>query len=148
MMANTKNTARYCSAPDNVEIAQQQRDHRALGGGGHERRDWRRGALVNVWCPQMERNHAQLESDASDREHDPGQQKAESGPADRELPYARERHAAGIGIDEGHAEEKECSGSRSQNQILDSGFERLFEVCQVRNHGVQGDAQNLESEKE
>ena len=78
----------------------------------------------------------------------PGSRRPSPDPLSESSRMRENAIAAGIGIDEGHAEEKECGGSRSQNQILNSGFERLFAVLQVRNHGVQGDAQNLESEKE
>jgi len=96
----------------------------------------------------MERNHTKLEADAIDGKRDPGQQQRESGPAHGKFPHTQELHGAGIGINEGHAEEKKCGGSRSQNQVLDSGFERQLTVSQVSHHGVQRDAQDLEPEKE
>ena len=96
----------------------------------------------------MKGHHAQLESNAGDGERDPGREQREARSAERDFPDARKLHCAGIGIDERHAEKKERGGSGSQNQILDSGFERQLSVLQVRHHGVQGDAQDLESEKE
>ena len=51
------------------------------------------------------------------------------------------------GIDERHAEEKERRRGRGKDQVLDAGFECLTTAREIRNHAVQGNAQNLEAEK-
>ena len=66
----------------------------------------------------MEGHHPKLEADASDGEHDPGQQQRESGPAYGEFADARELHRAGSGINEGHAEEKEAAEAEARIRYL------------------------------
>ena len=88
----------------------------------------------------MEGHNTQLEADPSDSEHDSSKEHRESRPVRGDFADTRELHGPGLGVNEGHAEEKECGGGRSQNQIFDSGFECAFAFFQVRNHGVQRDA--------
>src|SRR3954464_2776415 len=95
----------------------------------------------------MKGHHAELEADSRDDKPDSGREQRETRPSERDFPDARKLHGPDIRVDEGRAEEEKCGGSGSQNQVLDSRFERLISMFQVRNEGIQGDAQERESAK-
>jgi hypothetical protein len=96
MSGEHQNTAGIHCARE-VEIAQQQRNHRALGGGGDECRTGG-GALVNIGRPQMEGHNSQLEADAGNGERNPGQEQVNRGPLRERsrsfarIPWCRYRH--------------------------------------------------------
>ena len=96
----------------------------------------------------MKGHHAEFEADSRDDKPDSGREQGEARSSERDFPDAQKLHRPDIRVDEGHAEKEECGGRGSQNQVLDSRFERLISIFQIRDEGIQRDAQDLESEKE
>ena len=82
MTATTQKHSTVLQRAREVKVAQQQRNHRALGCCSDECR-YRRGcALVNIRRPQMKWHDAELEADAGHCEHDSGQQQGGFGSAE------------------------------------------------------------------
>ncbi|MNE06676.1 hypothetical protein D3C80_992740 [compost metagenome] len=104
--------------------AQQHGEHGDLAGGGKERRHRRRGAFVDVRGPQVEGHQRQLEGQADQHHADAdlhqlgrragGQRGADGG----------EAQAAGLGVQQGHAEQQEGAACGGEHHVLDAGFQR------------------------
>ena len=80
-----------------VEDAQQRGERGDLRRRGHERGDRRGRALVHVGRPHVERHRGDLEPEADQQQHEPGQQRArfEQGVGAEERVDAGERRGAG-----------------------------------------------------
>ena len=137
-----------------VEEAQQHAERGRLGGGGHERGDRRRGALVDVGGPLVERRDRGLEGEADDHQRQPGQHHRVAEQAAGELPGgdrvgdAREVGRAGGAVDQRQPVDQRGRADRADHQVLQPGLQRALAAVLRGAQDVQRDRQQLEAEEQ
>ena len=121
-----------------------------LRGGGHEARDRRGRALVDVGGPEVERDGRHLEPQADEQEGHAGEEQA-VGDGDvlgEELRHLAEVGRSGGAIGEGDTVEKDGRRERPQHEVLDRRLTRLRAPSVVAGHHVQGDGEDLQAEEQ
>src|SRR6185312_13936278 len=93
--------------PDSVEIPQQESENCALGNSGNESGDWRRRALIDIRCPEVERNHSELKTNTSGDQCQTGQYQSAILRASQQSFQTGQVHSAELRVDERHSEKQE-----------------------------------------
>ena len=109
-----------------VDQAQDRAEGRDLGAGGHEAGDRRGSALVDVRRPRVERHGADLEQQADEQEHHPGDQQpveVARGGRDR-LGDVGEVDRSAVAVEQGRAEDEEARAERAEQEVLQRGLLR------------------------
>ena len=104
-----------------VGQAQDRAERGSLGARGHEAGDRRRGALVDVGRPCVERHRTDLEEQADEDEERARDEQAvhrQRTGGDR-LAEVAEVDRAGVAVEQGRAEEEERRAERAEQEVLE-----------------------------
>src|SRR6266700_5932550 len=98
-----------------IEHAQQRAERADQRARRHQRRDWRRGALVDVRLPGLERHRADLEQQPYPEQRDAGEEQDRALRArPRRRGDRREPDRPGVPVQHGHAEQEERRRERAE----------------------------------
>ena len=129
-----------------------------LGGRAEEGGGGRRGALVDVRNPGVERESAELEGDAAEDEGDAGEREGRDrvrdglgseGLADlAEVERVGDTDGAQRAVDEHDAHQEQGGAETARDEVFHAGFERGFAAAQVADEYVEADGGRFEREEE
>ncbi|MCY1362271.1 hypothetical protein D9M69_489780 [compost metagenome] len=125
--------------------AQQHGEHGDLAGGGQEGGHRRRGAFVHVRGPEVEGHQGQLERQADQHHADAELGNHAGGAGGGQLAEAQ---AAGVGVEQGHAEQQERGTGGGQHHVLDAGFQGALVEEGVRHQAVDRHGQQLQADEQ
>src|SRR5262245_22427520 len=115
-----------------------------FGTCGEEGSDGRGSAFVNVGSPNLEGSSGDFEAEADE---DASEAEFEEAALRIDSAHAGKSRGAGGAVNERDTKEKECSGERAKQEILERRFAGLEGVATVTGEDVAGDRTHFEADE-